>query len=196
MSRNDGIIVCNISLFGPSVGKTSLIYQYLENKEPNEGITKLWEPKDKNIEIGIDTIQLHIYMNNDEKKFEYLSKLFIPETNIVILIYDITNRDSFNLMKEYYYPQTIKSLPQNIIIGIAGNKLDLEKKREVSYKEGEEFSISINAFFQETTSKNHEKINELMDDLIRKYIEYYKGENESEIMKEEGICCQVVCSII
>ena len=190
----DEIIKCNISLFGPSVGKTSLLYQYLENKEPNEGITKLWEPPEKYIEIGVDTIKLHLYMNNDKNNFEGLNKLFIPQTNIVILIYDITNRDSFNLMKEYYYPQTIKSLPQNIIIGISGNKVDLERKREVSYKEGEEFSYSINAVFKETTSKNNEKITELIDDLIRKYIEYYKGENEDNIMREEA-CCQNQCLI-
>ena len=123
------IIKCNISLFGPSVGKTSLIYQYLEHKEPNEGITKLYEPKDKNIEIGIDTIQLHIYLNKEENKFDSFHKLFIPGTNIVILIYDITDKDSFNLMKEYYYPQTRKALGNNILIGVAGNKLDLEKKK-------------------------------------------------------------------
>ena len=134
-------------------------------------------------------------MNNDKNNFEGLNKLFIPQTNIVILIYDITNRDSFNLMKEYYYPQTIKSLPQNIIIGISGNKVDLERKREVSYKEGEEFSISVNAIFQETTSKEHEKITILIDDLIRKYIEYYKGEND-EFMAEDAACCNVICSII
>ena len=190
----DEIIKCNISLFGPSVGKTSLIYQYLEHKEPNEGITKLYEPKDKNIEIGIDTIQLHIYLNKEENKFDSFHKLFIPGTNIVILIYDITDKDSFNLMKEYYYPQTRKALGNNILIGVAGNKLDLEKKREVSYKEGEEFSHSINAVFKKTTSKNNEKITELIDDLIRKYIEYYKGENEDNIMREEA-CCQNQCLI-
>ena len=195
MSINNGIITCNISLFGPSVGKTSLLYQYLENKEPNEGISKLWEPPDKYIEIGVDTIKLHLYMNNDKNNFEGLNKLFIPQTNIVILIYDITNRDSFNLMKEYYYPQTIKSLPQNIIIGISGNKVDLERKREVSYKEGEEFSLSINAIFQETTSKEHEKITKLIDDLIRKYIEYYKGENDN-IIEDDGACCNEICSVI
>ena len=195
MTNNNAIITCNISLFGPSVGKTSLLYQYLENKEPNEGISKLWEPPDKYIEIGVDTIKLHLYMNNDKNNFEGLNKLFIPQTNIVILIYDITNRDSFNLMKEYYYPQTIKSLPQNIIIGISGNKVDLERKREVSYKEGEEFSISVNAVFQETTAKEHEKITILIDDLIRKYIEYYKGEN-NEFMAEDAACCNVICSII
>ena len=74
---------------------------------------------------------------------------------------------------------------------VEGNKVDLERKREVSYKEGEEFSISVNAIFQETTSKEHEKITILIDDLIRKYIEYYKGEND-EFMAEDAACCNVI----
>ena len=73
--------------------------------------------------------------------------------------------------------------------------MDLERKREVSYKEGEEFSLSINAIFQETTSKEHEKITKLIDDLIRKYIEYYKGENDN-IIEDDGACCNEICSVI
>ena len=97
--------------------------------------------------------------------------MFVKNSKIALLVYDITQKDTFNELKNYWYTYITNSLGKNIIIGIAGNKCDLYEDEQVKTEEGKEYAESIGAIFKETTAKNNEAISQLIELLTKKYIE-------------------------
>ena len=59
-------------------------------------------------------IKLNIWDTAGQEKFRSLSKLFYKDANAAILVYDITNKKSFNEIKDYWYNQIKESSQENI----------------------------------------------------------------------------------
>ena len=86
-----------------------------------------------------------------------------------ILVYDITNSDSFEQTKSWV--EELKSnLDDMIILVVVGNKKDLSEIRAVSYKEGREYAESISALFFETSAKLNEGIEEIFLEISKKLL--------------------------
>ena len=123
------------------------------------------------------------------------------KSKIVIFVYDITNKESFEQIKDYWYPTTVEILgTENVIYGIAANKCDLYENEKVKYEEAESFANEINAVIKETTATNHKQIDELVTELIKLFLnikertscvpyiypcDYYLDENFQDIILEE-----------
>ena len=90
----------------------------------------------------------------------------------MVFVYDITKRDTFEKLKEIWYPTAIQILgKENVVYGVAANKSDLYENEEVKYEEGEAFAKSINAIIKETTAMNHKQIEELITDLVKSFLD-------------------------
>ena len=171
--END-MIKCKITLIGESsVGKTSFIKQYISNTFNQEIQSTIGGEREyKTIEINGKKIRLAFWDTAGQEKFRSLSRIFINKSNIVIFVYDITQKDSFEKIKEIWYPTTIEILGNdNVVYGIAANKSDLYENEEVKYEEGEAFAKSINAIIKETTAMNHKQIEELITDLVKSFLD-------------------------
>ena len=90
-------------------------------------------------------------------------------SNIVILVYSITDKNSFDQLN-YWYNNVIKNIGNDIIIGIAANKCDLLEDEKVHAQEGINYAEKIGAVFKETTATQHEAIEELFEELSRKFV--------------------------
>jgi Ras-related protein Rab-1A len=96
------------------VGKSSIISQYV-NKEisdthlstiTNEKLKKIVKIKDKELELDIwDTV--------GQENFRSVNKIFMKKAEIVLLVYDITNRNSFDEVVNYWFNE-VKTNMQNI----------------------------------------------------------------------------------
>ena len=115
--------------------------------------------------------------------YRSLSQSFYLNTSIGILVYDITERDSFNSIKDYWYPQLIETGDENMIIGIAANKCDLFQEEEVSKEEGEQYAKSIGAVFQLTSCAENIGIDDLFQECGDKYFEENKLFHKTETIK-------------
>ena len=165
-----------------NVGKTSLVKQYVENIFSEEKTSTIgYDTVQKLIEINNKIIKLLIWDICGQEHYRTINKIFFKNSKIVILVYDITNKKSFNELKNYWYPYIKDNLGNSIVLGIAGNKSDLYEKEEVNEEDAREFSNSIDAIFNLTTAKNNEAINNLFKELVVKYIgtgNYEKDQNE------------------
>ena len=93
-----------------------------------------------------------------------------------MVVYDITNRDSFEHILNWI--QDIKDQsPKTVLIVLVGNKIDLEDKRVVSYDEGSEFAIKNGFIFEETSAKTGQGIEEIFTksakEIVKKMDENY-----------------------
>ena len=125
-------------------------------------------------------IRYLIYDTSGQKKFESLIPLYSAEANILILVYDITNKNSF--INLYHYLGMIKNR-ENVILALVGNKIDLEDKRQVTKEEAENFANENLLLFFEISAKSNEGINQFFLPIInseveRKLIDIIKNKNE------------------
>ena len=155
----------------------SYIQKTITNKNGKEYTINLW-----------DTI--------GQEKYRSLTKIFIKDSKIVLFVYDITNRTSFESLK--YWDETIENiLGKEPIFAVIGNKIDLYLDEKVVESEAEEFAKSIGAKFKLTSAKNDPKaFCEFLEDLLDDYIEKFgDGVNENKTIildkeeKEKKGCC-------
>ena len=60
-----------------------------------------------------------------------------------LIVYDITDRDSFDKLKSKWIPEVRDSTSDDVVLALIGNKSDLEHKRAVSIEEGTSFAGTI-----------------------------------------------------
>ena len=87
-----------------------------------------------------------------------------------MLVYDITDEDSFAKVKTWVR-ELKKMLGPGICLVIAGNKVDMEKKRNVRREMAEEYAESVGAAHIHTSAKTNEGIDQLFAALTQKMME-------------------------
>ena len=148
-----------IILLGESgVGKTSIIKVFQMDKF-NENIvsTICCNFINKSIEIENKEFILEIWDTAGQEKFRSLNQLFIKDSSIIILVYDISNKNSF-LELSYWYDFINEHLnKKDIVLGLVGNKADLFENEKVTEQEGRKYASEIDAYFSLISAKNDKK---------------------------------------
>jgi Ras-related protein Rab-2A len=107
-----------------------------------------------------------------------------------VLAYDITNRDSFANI-DTWLKECRDMCPKTIVMILAGNKVDLESKRVVSYAEGEEFAKRNNLIFVETSALTGHNIDNMFSLAAKELID--KVEDGTYELKDEVSYCMLIC---
>ena len=181
---------CKVVLVGDSgVGKTCIISRYIsgafnQNSPSTNGAS--YASKLITFDELKKSISLDIWDTAGQEKYKSLTKFFYKDAAVAILVYDVTNKNSFESMKNFWYGQIQDFGSKNIILGVAGNKCDMYEKEEVNENEGKEFAESIGAFFEITSAKNNTGINELFDTASNKFVYPNGTSNEQKDQKELG----------
>ena len=134
-----------------SVGKTSIINSLLGQKfneeyEPSIGVDFF----SKTLKYKNKSIKLQIWDSAGQEKFKSLIPNYIRGASLVILVYDISNKKSFDNLNSWI--EFVNNY-ENAKIVICGNKIDLKDKREVSTEEAEKFSEEKKLDFFEVSAK-------------------------------------------
>ena len=126
----------------------------------------------KNIVFSGDkNITLDIWDTAGQEMFRSLNRIFYSNSKVVVLVYDVTNKKSFDELKNYWWGQIKENCNNNIIIALAANKCDLYEQRQVSDEEGEEFAESLGALFASTSAKNDSGITKLFEDIASRILD-------------------------
>ncbi|KAJ5076551.1 gtp-binding protein ypt1 [Anaeramoeba ignava] len=176
--------LCKTILVGASgVGKTSLIQRYIDDifipeKDSTIGI----DYKTKDVEIEDSTFRLQIWDTAGQEKFHIsLSSSIYKNTNVLIVVFDLTNKETVNSL-EYYFTEIENNCRKNPLIVLVGNKCDLienqienveEKVKQISNEK--EFKLF------KTSAKERTNVNELF---------YYIAKTIKENPKKYGVIKQ------
>ena len=104
-----------------------------------------------------------------QELYKSLTRNFYKNSNGVIVVYDVTNRESFEKVKEWI--QCIKeNADENIKVILIGNKIDLNLSKTVQTDEGKKLSLELKINFFETSAKDNIGVNQAITSLISKVI--------------------------
>ena len=154
------------------VGKTCIIEQFISNdfnQDQDSTITAQFCKKDFEFPGG-EKITLDIWDTAGQEKFRALTRIFYKNAKAVIIVYSITNKQTFDEAKNYWYEQVKQNCHSDVIIAIAANKCDLYEERQVSDEEGEQFAKNVGAFFASTSAKNDNGITNLFENIALKIL--------------------------
>ena len=150
------------------VGKTSLIRRYTNNIFNSTHLETIGiEFYNREERINDQIIQIKIWDTAGQEIFHSLTKNFYRKADGIIIVYDITNRESFEKVQDW-----IKSVYDNsdtykeIQMILVGNKIDLEENREVSKEEGIKLGKYFEIDFFEASAKNEEGVRDFMIKII------------------------------
>ena len=142
-----------------AVGKTSLMNQYIDKTFTESYLMTMGSDKTlKKINIDGKVVSLEIFDTVGQPDYRAVNKIFMKNTDIALIIYDITNRKSFEELTNWIYSVNQSNNNKNVIFGIAANKSDLYEKKVIDKKEGEEFAKNNNALFFETSAKDYDSV--------------------------------------
>ena len=169
-------------LLGESgVGKTSIISRYVNDKfDDNIASSSTMSYVGKIIEKNNKKIKLNIWDTIGQEKFRAISKLFLNDTKIVILVYSIISAESFKNL-DYWINLYKEHLEEDTILGVVANKSDLFLNQEVSDEEGMEYAKKNGAIFGLISAKqNKAALDKFIDKLVDAYLEKNKGKTDNE----------------
>ena len=154
------------------VGKTNIISRYINDEFKDSTLsTRGANYVMKSVNIDGKNYQLNIWDTAGQETYRSVTKMFIQDSQILILCYSITQHKTFENL-DYWYKFAIDILGRNIILGIAGNKSDLYEIEKVKDSEGQKYAKDHNAIFKLVSAKEDKKsIDLLFEELLRKYIQ-------------------------
>jgi len=164
-----------------AVGKSSLISRFVEDKFQTNYTTTMtgaFFSKEVFYEKYKIKIKYEIWDTAGQDKYRALNKMFYQDAKVIILVIDITRKDTYQAILNYWYKELTENAPQNNIIALAANKNDLYEYEEVTNEELDQYAKSINAIYQKTSALKGQGINELFNTIGEKIL---SSENIEEI---------------
>ena len=128
-----------------------------------------------------------IYDTPGNENYNGINETYYRKADAILLVYDISNKESFDRIKQYFYPKIKELCKKDIPILLLGNKLDKENEREVSIEEGASFAVEKNYLFKECSCLKNENVSEAFEALIDMWNIGNKSKNSSktEIIKNK-----------
>ena len=180
----DLIMIKTVLIGDSGVGKTSIIKQFSTGEFDPECISSIsGQYNSKKMKVNDKEIKLDLWDTAGQDRYRSLAKIFYQDAKIIVFVYDITSKSSFEGLKNYWYKQVQANSDKNAILAVVGNKSDLYLNEEIKMEDGKNFADSIGAIFQTTSAKSNVGIDLLFNHVVKKYLDPdfdYKKEEEKE----------------
>ncbi|EDV21243.1 uncharacterized protein TRIADDRAFT_50847 [Trichoplax adhaerens] len=166
-----------LALGDSGVGKTSVLYQYTEGTFNPKFIST----------VGIDfhekrlvyrpqggtgrgqRVHLQLWDTAGQERFRSLTTAFFHDAMGFLLVFDLTNRQSFRNIQDWISQLQTHAYCENPEVVLIGNKIDLAESREIAEDEGKKLARDLgNVEYFETSAANGINIDKAVDCLLHK----------------------------
>lgn len=145
------------------VGKSCIVLRFVRGQfDDNSKVTIGASFLSQTVALQDDTrVKFEIWDTAGQERYSSLAPLYYRGASAAVVVYDITNAESFQKAR-YWVKELLKHANPGIVIALVGNKSDLTNQREVSFQEAKEFAEANGmGMFIETSAKTADNINEL-----------------------------------
>eukprot|EP01040_Poterioochromonas_malhamensis_P010309 gene10308-11211_t len=176
-----------------NVGKSSIMLrfsddQFFEGLIPTIGI----DFKNKIVQFPEHSFEMvyRIWDTAGLPQFRSLLSSYLIGSNLVLIVFDVTNRESFESVRNFHHP--LAQTCTNAIIALVANKIDLMKSRVVSTQEAQDLAsdLGIAHYFEVSAKENSVMVQKMFEDLgvvlwiIRKA-------SEGNFQEERKVVCTI-----
>ena len=183
------------------VGKSCVILRYVEGDFPGNIMSSIGvDFKTKQIDLDDRLIKLQIWDTAGHEKFRTITTSYYKSAHAIIIIYDITEINSFEHVKNWMI-DIDKFAKQGVLKTLVANKTDLEEQRKIKKEEGESIAKKYGVNFFEVSAKDNKNIDELFLDIAKSLlVKNDNGLNEENVsnivlnnnkinLKKKKKCC-------
>jgi small GTP-binding protein len=159
-------------LIGDStVGKTCFLLRYFKNQFSEVFLSTIGIDKEiKHVKVGNDTYKLTLWDTAGQERFKCLPKKYYQNADGVLLLFDVTNEETFNnvtnWMKDVKENSNKEGKQSDIALYLIGNKIDKSDERVISKELAETQAKSLGMKYFEVSCKINLNVTEVMARMI------------------------------
>ncbi|KAJ7619040.1 ras-domain-containing protein, partial [Mycena rosella] len=141
-----------------------------------------WLPEDESsATIGVDfrvhkldvkgrKVKLSIWDTAGQERFRTITSSYYRGAQGIILVYDVSNRDSFDALPRWY-SELETYVSDKVVKILVGNKVDKEFSRQVPTAEAQAFATRMNSLFIEASAKTAVGVKEAFSDVVERILD-------------------------
>mmetsp|Transcript_13033 Transcript_13033/g.24258 ORF Transcript_13033/g.24258 Transcript_13033/m.24258 type:complete len:201 (-) Transcript_13033:1360-1962(-) len=154
-----------VVLGSSGVGKTSLILRFVtENFKAETDSTVGASYMTKIVSVGNSYMKFNIWDTAGQERFRSIVHMYYKEVGVAVLVYDLTNPESFAQLT-WWYNEMRQHIAYDLIIAVVANKEDLVVNEKVTLEEARAFADSIGALYFRTSAKSNHGITDLFSNI-------------------------------
>lgn len=157
-----------VLLGNTAVGKSCLVVRFVRNEffefqEPTIGAAFLTQT----VTLDDTTVKFEIWDTAGQERYRSLAPMYYRGAAAAIVVYDITNKESYIGAKSWVKELQRRGDP-NVVIAIAGNKCDQESSRTVDKDEASQYAQDNGLIHMETSAKTAFNVKELFVEIAKR----------------------------
>ena len=160
-----------------TVGKSTIINQ-LVNQSFNSAytMTQAWDYKIKEIEIpeSKTVVELHLLDVAGQKIYNNIAIELIKDTRYAVLVYDMTNPDTFNSLQSWYEGIKEENSGSDLRGLLIGNKADCESRIRITSDDGQSFASEIGFDFVEVSAMRYDDVEAPFMEIAKQFHQAYE----------------------
>jgi small GTP-binding protein len=187
MDENSDITLKLLIVGGSGVGKTNFLNMFLNNKFNQNYFSSTGIDLQKKImNIKNKKVRIQIWDTAGQEKYKSITKNLFLKVMGALVLYDITNEESFTKLKEWV--ELIKEeCGRHIKILIIGNKSDLESQRAIDKEDAMKYANEEKVQYIECSSKTGENVEKAIIVLSEKILESTEISMDSSLMLDSTL---------
>ncbi|OQS03327.1 Rab21/Rab5 family GTPase [Thraustotheca clavata] len=152
------------------VGKTSILLRYIRNEYDDRQVSTLQASYlDKKLAVDNQNLQLSLWDTAGQERFHALGPIYYRDADGALLVYDITDEESFKKVKTWV-KELRRIVGDDIDIVIAGNKIDLKRNIKVTEADANAYAKSVGATHFYTSAKLNRGLDDVFIDLSKRML--------------------------
>jgi len=185
------------------VGKSSILLRFADNMFSGSYITTIGvDFKIRTIDVGGERIKLQIWDTAGQERFRTITSTYYRGTHGVIVVYDVTNAESFVNVKRWLH-----EIDQNCDVVnkvLVGNKNDQPENKVVETEDAKRFALQMGVETFETSAKDNINIEDVFQHITKLVLKTKKDQQvkadeakqpagmklDNKQKKKKGGCCK------
>ncbi|KAF7199313.1 EF-hand calcium-binding domain-containing protein 4B isoform X2 [Nothobranchius furzeri] len=164
-----------------SVGKTSLLRSFCEGRfHPSTTATVGIDYSVKTLTLGNMQVAMQLWDTAGQERYRSITKQFFRKADGVVVMYDVTVDESFKAIRPWL-SSVQEAAGEGIHILLLGNKMDMEREREVSFRDAQQLSFEHKVMFFEVSAYTGKNVTESLTQLARVLMEAEDKERETTV---------------